>query len=777
MSALTLVSTEATVVRPEDLPPRKLWEMELEAAEKSLEKFHKRAVTAVERFTDERDSINAEMRWFNIYYANTNILESALYADLPNPSVCRRYEDYQDNAARVAALILQRSLKQDINDPEDQFDATMKQCVQDRLIPGMACAWLRFETETEAIPTSLGGTVTNNAQSTQPHATNKMGTHDDGFTVPTLADAANPSVPPEPLMKIVDQSVIVDYVYWRDFRYSPCRTWGERRWVARRVYMTRDQLTKRFGKAKADLTSLDFNVLKDNDSTVQQALMSKEVFQKAEVWEIWDRTKRKVHWYSPGYQKDLLDSRDDFLHLQSFEPCPRPMLANITTSSTVPRPDYYMIQDQYTELNAVNARISKLIEACKVVGIYDQGAAVALNGIFTGNENTMIPVPNWAQFSEKGGIKGSVDWIPLEVIVVALQRLYENRESIKGQIYELTGIADIVRGDSKASETLGAQKIKAQFAGIRIRKLQNEVAEFASDILRIKGEMQAKLYEPETLIRKSGIFYTDNHEWVVDAVLLLKSEKGFNWRIEVQADSMAQADYESEKEDRVKFMSMVTGYLTQALPIAGQIPELKPVMLGMLKWGIAGFKGASDIEGMLDKQLAQLEGKPPPQPKPDPAEMAAQAKLQQMQMKGQQDEKKAQMDMSIAQQQAELEQRKQESELEFRRQEMELERQMKEQEMAFKREEMQLKQQEHAQNLEATMQKSQIDLQTHQQVAQQKVQDSMVQSDLNRQQGEQDLEMSRESHEQNLEQGAQAADAKVQQMKAQAAAKPKPTKE
>ena len=185
----------------------------------------------------------------------------------------------------------------------------------------------------------------------------------------------------------------------------------------------------------------------------------------------------------------------------------------------------------------------------------------------------MIPVPNWAQFSEKGGIKGSVDWIPLEVIVTALGKLYENRESIKGQIYELTGIADIVRGDSKASETLGAQKIKAQFAGIRIRKLQNEVAEFASDILRIKGEMQAKLYEPETLIRKSGIFYTDNHDWVVDAILLLKSEKGFNWRIEVQADSMAQADYESEKEDRVKFLSMVTGYLTQALPIAGQIPR------------------------------------------------------------------------------------------------------------------------------------------------------------------------------------------------------------
>ncbi len=695
------------------------------------------------------------MRLLNIYYANTNIMESALYADLPTPSVCRRYEDYEDNVGRVAALILQRNLQQDINDPEDQFDATMKQTVQDRLVAGMACAWLRFETETEEVPTTLGGSITNNAQSTQPHASSKDGYHDDGFEVPTMADALDPNQPPVPLQKIVDQSVIVDYVHYKDFRYSPCRTWSERRWVARRVFLTKEQLTKRFGKDKAALTSLDFNVLKDAETAGEQEMLTKEVFQKAEVWEIWDRTTRKVHWYCEGYQKDLLDTRDDFLHLQSFEPCPRPMLANITTSSTVPRPDYYMIQDQYTELNAVNARISKLIEACKVVGIYDQGAVAALQGIFTGNENTMIPVPNWAQFSEKGGIKGSVDWIPLEVVVIALQRLYEAREAIKGQIYELTGIADIVRGDSKASETLGAQKIKAQFAGIRIRKLQNEVAEFASDILRIKGEMQAKLYEPETLIRKSGIFYTDNHEWVVDAVLLLKSEKGFNWRIEVQADSMAQADYESEKDDRIKFMSMVTGYLTQALPIAGQIPELKPVMLGMLKWGIAGFKGAQDIEGMLDRQLAKLEGKPPPPPKPDPAEMAAQAKMQQLQQKGQQDAAKAQQDASLAQQDAQLELQKAQADLQMQREEMALERQKHEQEMAFEREKMALEREKQQVDLQTTIEKSQVDMQTHQQVSQQKVQDGMMQSDLAARKGEQDLELSRQAHEQNLAQQAE----------------------
>ena len=377
-ASLTLVTSEGSLEDSKDLSPRALWQLEIEAATKEMEKFVDRANIADERFKDERDVIASDQKWFNIYYANTNILASALYADLPEPDVSRRYEDYKDQVARVAALILQRGLKQDLNDPEDGFDATMRHAVQDRLIPGMGVAWLRFETETEAIPTSQGGTLTNNAQSTQPHATAPDGEHDDGFTVP-----ATDGSPPQPLSKIKDQTVIVDYVHWRDFLYSPCRTYSERRWVARRVFMTRQQLTKRFGKSKATLCSLDHNTINTENANVSP-ISGKDVFKKATVWEIWDRVERKVHWYAPGLPNDLLDSRDDFLHLQSFEPVPEPMLANVTTSACVPRPDYYMIQDQYTELNEVNSRISWLVKACKVVGIYDQ-SAVCLAGHLHGH--------------------------------------------------------------------------------------------------------------------------------------------------------------------------------------------------------------------------------------------------------------------------------------------------------------------------------------------------------------------------------------------------------
>ena len=779
-TALALVSpSSGSLKSPEDISPRELWALEIEQAEKERDDFDRRGDGAVRQYLDERELLNADMKFFNLFYANTNILAAALYSQAPKPAVQRKYDDYRDQVARVGAMILERSLQTDLNDPDDTFDRTMRQCVHDLLVPGMGQAWLRLATDTESIENVPYA----------PEATPGV----DGFTVPSPKGGDDEQTPPptsgaandaEAYQRIKDQRVCVDYVHWKDFLWSPCRTYEERRWVARRAYLTYDQLVERFGKEKADLTSLDYSVFSrdsnrngNNNETPQ---LSKDVFQKATVYEIWDREKREVHWYAPSYMPALLDTRKDFLNLQQFEPCPMPMFANISTSSTMPRPDFYMLQDQYSELNTVNARISLLVSACKVVGVYDQSAK-GLNALLTGNENTMVPVPDWGQFSEKGGVKGAVDWLPLEQIVVTLQRLYEAREAIKGQIYELSGISDIVRGDTKASETLGAQQIKQQFASIKIKSKQNEVARFASEILRIKAEIQVKHFTPLTLITHSGIIYTDNDALVPEAVAMIKSEDGFKWRIEIQSDSMAQADYEGEKKDRIEFMSMVTGYLTQALPIAGQIPEMKPVILNLLKWGMVGFKGSADIQGMIDKQLATLEGKPPPAKEPDPKVQIEQMKAQTAEKvagsKLQIDQQKAQTEQARGQQEMELEQQRAQFELQMKREEMALEREKHNQEMAFEREKMELEKQKQQVDLQTTIAKGQIDMQTHQQVAQQKVQDGMIQSDLAQRQGEQQLEQNAQQHEQGLEQGEASAAAKIQQMKAQAAAKPKTPKE
>lgn len=669
------------VTNKDEMSPFKRWQTELDYSHKELKKFHNRGRRVVRRYLDDRDAVNANDKWFNLFHANTKILRAALYAQLPQPTVKRKYLDYTDQVARVAANILQRVITPDADDPRDLFDATMRGVVFDRLVAGLGTAWLRIETETEERELSLESTV--DTGETAGEVFPNMG-FETGPAPDQQAGQQAQQQQPQPgqptVLKytaITAQHVVIDYVYWEDLAWSPCRTWEERRWVARRVYMQRDELVKRFGEKIGKAIPLNSRPKMLRSEMGPQITPEHQVVAMAEVWEIWDRTTRKIIWFCRDYPQ-LLDEKEDFLQLIGFEPCPKPLLANVSTSNTVPRPDYYMTQDQYMELDTVNDRISRLIQACKVAGVYDSSASGIQRLLQEGTDNILIPVDNWALFAEKGGVKGQIDWLPLDQVLVALKGLYDSRESIKQQVYELTGISDIVRGATKASETLGAQQLKAQFASVRIKDLQDEVAQFAASILRIKAELMVKHFAPDILMRMSNAEHFDqvDQQLVPAAISLLKSEEGFEWRIEVTSDQLAQADYAAQKQDRVELLTSVGQYMSQIQGAVQAAPQLVPLFVQMLKWAVAGFKGAREIEGFIDQQLDSMlkmmqeaQNQPPQPPKPSPAEMQAQA------------------DAELKQKEFQLN-------------------------AAARQQEMQFKQQEHAFDMQSKQQQSQLDLLT-----------------------------------------------------------------
>lgn len=668
------------VTDKDEMSPFKRWQTELDYSHKELKKFHNRGRRVVRRYLDDRDAVNANDKWFNLFHANTKILRAALYAQLPQPTVKRKYLDYTDQVARVAANILQRVITPDADDPRDLFDATMRGVVFDRLVAGLGTAWLRIETETEERELSLESTVDTGETAGEvfPNMGFETGPAPDQQAGQQAQQQPQPGQPT--VLKytaITAQHVVIDYVYWEDLAWSPCRTWEERRWVARRVYMQRDELVKRFGEKIGKAIPLNSRPKMLRSEMGPQITPEHQVVAMAEVWEIWDRTTRKIIWFCRDYPQ-LLDEKEDFLQLIGFEPCPKPLLANVSTSNTVPRPDYYMTQDQYMELDTVNDRISRLIQACKVAGVYDSSASGIQRLLQEGTDNILIPVDNWALFAEKGGVKGQIDWLPLDQVLVALKGLYDSRESIKQQVYELTGISDIVRGATKASETLGAQQLKAQFASVRIKDLQDEVAQFAASILRIKAELMVKHFDPDILMRMSNAEHFDqvDQQLVPAAISLLKSEEGFEWRIEVTSDQLAQADYAAQKQDRVELLTSVGQYMSQIQGAVQAAPQLVPLFVQMLKWAVAGFKGAREIEGFIDQQLDSMlkmmqeaQNQPPQPPKPSPAEMQAQA------------------------------------DAELKQKEFQLNAAARQQEMHFK-------QQEHAFDMQSKQQQSQLDLLT-----------------------------------------------------------------
>lgn len=572
------------------------WGTEIEAADQELTKYHEESRRIVARFLDKRDAYGKDESKVNLFWSTMKVLLSMLYARPPKADVSRTFQDYDDDVARVAGTMLQRILNRGFDDNSSTWDTNVRQGIEDWLVVGMGQIWLRYEVETE--PYTIEAVI-------------------DPMTGMEL-------VPAQEAERIVEEDAPCDYIYWEDFYWSPARTWGEVRWVARRVYMTKDQLEERFGEEIAAVVPLGraHSKASANDQSPKH-----DPWSKAEVYEIWCKEERKVYWYAKGSDV-ILDVKDDPLGLEGFFPCPKPVAANVTSSNFLPRADYVFAQDQFNELDEINTRITWLTRAAKVVGVYDKSAEGIQRVFQQGAENQMIPVDNWSLFAERGGIKGQVDWIPIDQVTNAIERLRQYRQDKVMQIYEVLGISDIMRGSSKASETAAAQQIKAQFGSTRIQLMQFYIADWISQALRIKAEIICKHWQPETIIRRSNIERTPDAPLATQAIELLKNEEMAEYRINIEADSMAAMDWAAERDAAVQFMQGLGAFVSQVAPMAQSVPGAAPVLLSMLQWAVSKFRVSTQIESVLDQAITGLKQQGVQQQQPSPMQDAQVAEKQ-----------------------------------------------------------------------------------------------------------------------------------------------------
>ena len=163
-----------------------------------------------------------------------------------------------------------------------------------------------------------------------------------------------------------------------------------------------------------------------------------------------------------------------------------------------------------------------LTEALKLVGVYDKAAEGVQRMLNQAAMNQLIPVDNWAMFAEKGGIKGQVDWMPLDMVVAALTYLMQRKQTLSQEMFELLGISDIQRGMAQTKETATTQRLKAQFGSARGARGSEEVARFVTDNYRMRAEIICKHWQPQTIMYVSQIDKTPDKALAQQAVQLLK---------------------------------------------------------------------------------------------------------------------------------------------------------------------------------------------------------------------------------------------------------------
>ena len=615
----------ASLERPDDLEKDepgivKRWLLELKLADKREKEWRDKAAKVWGKYRQK----DANKHSFNILWANTETLRPAVYNSLPKPDVRRRYKD-EDPLGKAVSEVLGRSLEYGLDTTD--FDACIQATVLDMLLPGRGVARVRYVPDLRQV----GVTPETHDEASEQHEPGGEALEGDAE-------------------ELAWEQAPIEHVQWDDFRISAGKEWSEVCWVAFRHRLTRDELIEQFPDC-GEHVSLDNT--DDEDLNNERDEKIRDSFKTAEVWEVWDKDEQRVLFVCSGYKDKPLSVVDDPLNLMGFFPIPRPIQAIEDSSSLVPCPIYELYKEQAEELDRISARINRLVDGLKLRGIYD-ATLPELSEVMRGQDNYLFPAVNVTALLERGGLEKAIWWLPIEQAAAVLRELYMQREQCKAVIYEITGISDILRGSTNASETATAQQIKSQWGSNRLKRLQAEVQRFVRDLIRLQAEIIGEKFQPETLAGMTGLKFPTGQEKLSaqaqyqqqammaaqqgqqppqppelppswdEIIAVLRDDKQRTFKVDIETDSTVAASVESDMQGLRDLLTAVT-QLVQGLGPAVQmgalpIEAVKEIILAVTRRARLG----NAVEDALDK----MRQPPPKQGEQDNSAQVAQIKAQ-----------------------------------------------------------------------------------------------------------------------------------------------------
>jgi len=588
--------------------PADRWHAEIEVCQNEFYDWWRECSRIETLYRNDRRRAAAQPQQFAVLWSNVETLKPAIYSRPPVPVVARTFGD-ADPIGRAASMILRRTIQHEIE--AYKLDRKIKQVRDDYLLYGRGVLWARYEAEIGKQPQ-----ITEDSE--------ELGE------------------------RVENEAVEWDFVRRDDFLHSAAPNWEAVTWVGRRVRMTQEDGVARFGRKFMNVP------LRRDPSWSRRNRTSEahDVLARAIVYEIWDKRKRQVVWVADGYDA-VLDTIDDPLGLRDFFPTPRPLYATITDSTLVPVPDFQEYAPQVEQLNDLTGRIRAITTAIRASGVYDAKYPEIKRLFQEGTDNELIPVVDYAALSQTGGVSKAIELVPMLEMAQTLQTLIEARAQVKSDLYEITGISDVIRGAETASGDKTATEIrtKGRYATLRLSDRQLAMAEYVRDVLRITGEIIAEHFQPETLAQASnweqsemaadtaaqmqppqppvagagpgvepgmgvggvpgaaqvqppppaqqvpqeiidefrGVAELKGAPLFIDAVMLLRNDRLRGFRIDVEDKSTIAIDETEERVARVQFLEAVSGYIQQAVMIP---PELAPILApAMGKMLMFGVRG------------------------------------------------------------------------------------------------------------------------------------------------------------------------------------------
>jgi hypothetical protein len=502
------------------------WLNEIKASKKREEDYRDNGQKVLDIYAGKK----VKQTPFNILFSNTETMLPALYSAIPRPVVQRRFKD-DDPMGKASAQAGERMLEYlvDTNiDGYETFDEGMKGATMDALLPGRGIVTVKYDFDEGSYPpTEEGGEAT-------PYKKSEL--------------------------------ACPDRKCWNRVYFGYAKKWSKMPWIAYEEHIDHDEALRLFGKeVTAKITFTKEQMEEDDDQTDKDDGEKNTGERKtALVYQIWDKLDgRKVRWISPQYADGYLKVEDDPLQLTGFFNQPRPLQFVEKTDDLCPVALYELYKNQATELNRITRRLNHVVEAIKAKAIYDTELGDDIKKLLEADDNAFVPADKSSSLAAEKGLQNAIWFMPLEALVNVADKLILAREQCKQTIYEIMGIADILRGSTKASETLGAQKIKAEWGGLRLKPKQKEVQRYARDLLRLMLEIAATKFSEKTWAEMTGLpFVTTEVRQQLEMVAQ---------QVQMAAQQMAQAGQQPTPQQLQQVQQLQAEL---AKPVWGKVLEL-----------------------------------------------------------------------------------------------------------------------------------------------------------------------------------------------------------
>ncbi len=517
------------------------WIQKIEDAEKKYAPYYD-LIKEIRTYYKNESSKNKQ----NVFWATIETLKPFLYFKQPKPYIEQKNKTDLP-VSSIACRILEKAL--DWNMEKFDFDSVMKYVRNDFLLVGFGVAFERY--------------------------------------VPTFKKCFTDTKGNALLEVLCDEKIETVYISPEDFiaDTQKVNVWEDCMWVARKFYMNKAQILQEFGEIA--LNRIDV-----------KAAHSEDCFT---IYEIFDKEHKKILYLAKECPEAFLKTSDDVMHLSGFFPMPKPIFASLANDGIIPVPDYTQLKPLLDELAGITSRMQLVMQAIKVSGCYDNSFPELAN--ILNKDVALIALSDFDRLKENGGLQNVVDFAPISQYITALEALASRRSDIMNQIYEMTGVSDIMRGTSDKTETATAVAKKTNFGTLRNQERQNDMLRFMTDLFKIKAEMICERFSAEKL--KMFADENDAPDDVELAVAALKTDKLRGMILGIDSDCAFVNEQTAGAVE--SSISAIHQLISGATGVVSAQPKLLGLYKQMLSNMVATLPNARIYEPVVEKTFREIE--------------------------------------------------------------------------------------------------------------------------------------------------------------------------